>query len=146
LSPEAAERDVLRPFHVAAAAKSRIVPHKRWTIFSPEYSPVDAAPPPMEPIEPESVALGSKGDRMMWTRWICAAAICLAFAPQANASGILHRASCTVVRFYVAKYSASAAETWARSKGATDAEIEAARHCLKDSPVQTATVLSSAPH
>jgi hypothetical protein len=81
----------------------------------------------------------------MWTRWICTAAICLAFAPQANASGILHRASCSVVRFYVAKYSAPAAEAWARSKGATDAEIEAARLCLKDSPVQTATVVSSAP-
>ena len=82
----------------------------------------------------------------MWTRWICAAAICLSITPQANASGIFHRASCTVVRFYVAKYSAFAAETWARSKGATDAEIEAARRCLKDVPIQTATVLSSAPH
>jgi hypothetical protein len=47
--------------------------------------------------------------------------------------------SCTPVRFYVAKYSASAAETWARNKGTTDAEIEAARHCLKDSPVQAVT-------
>jgi hypothetical protein len=82
----------------------------------------------------------------MWTPWICAAAICLSITPQANASGIVHRASCTVVRFYVAKYSASAAETWARSKGATDAEIVAARRCLKDVPIQTATVLSSAPH
>jgi hypothetical protein len=51
---------------------------------------------------------------------------------------IVHRASCTVVRFYVAKFSASAAETWARSHGATDAEIEAARRCLKDAPAQTA--------
>jgi hypothetical protein len=76
----------------------------------------------------------------MWTRWICAAAICWGLDSQANA-GELHRMSCAVVRFYVAKYSAPAAETWARSKGATDAEIEAARHCLKDSPVQTATVL-----
>jgi hypothetical protein len=82
----------------------------------------------------------------MWARWFCAAAICLAITPQANASGILHRVSCTVVRFYVARYSASAAEAWARSKGATDAEIEAARHCLKDAPVQTARVQSSAPH
>jgi hypothetical protein len=69
----------------------------------------------------------------MWTRLISAAAIGLALAPQANASGILHRASCTMVRFYVAKY-----EEWARSKGATDAEIAEARRCIKDVPVQTA--------
>jgi hypothetical protein len=37
----------------------------------------------------------------------------------------------------VAKYTAPAAEAWARSKGATDAEIEAARHCLKDAPDRT---------
>jgi len=51
-----------------------------------------------------------------------------------EASGFLHKVSCGVVRYYVAKYSAAAAETWARSHGATDAEIEAARHCLKDTP------------
>lgn len=55
-------------------------------------------------------------------------------------SGILHRVSCTVVRLYVAKYSAPAAESWARSHGATDAEIEAARRCLANSPTQTAAV------
>lgn len=57
----------------------------------------------------------------------------LAFAPDATAgepqAGVFRRASCTVVRYYVAKYSAAAAETWARSHGATDAEIEAARRC-----------------
>jgi hypothetical protein len=79
----------------------------------------------------------------MWTRWIGAAAICLAFAPQASASGVLHRASCTMVRFYVAKYSAPAAEAWARSKGATDVEIAAARLCIKDAPVQTAAFQNS---
>jgi hypothetical protein len=52
--------------------------------------------------------------------------------------GVVHRVSCTVVRYYVAKYSASAAEMWARSHGASDAQIEAARHCLKDMPAQTA--------
>jgi hypothetical protein len=36
----------------------------------------------------------------------------------------LRHMSCTLVRLYVAKYSESAAESWARSKGATDAEIE----------------------
>jgi len=53
-------------------------------------------------------------------------------------SGILHRASCTLVRFYVAKYSAAAAEQWARSNGATDAEIEAARRCLNPETTRTA--------
>jgi hypothetical protein len=82
---------------------------------------------------------------MMWTRWTCAAAMCLVtcfgLAPPAEAggrSGLVHRASCTVVRFYVAKYSVYAAESWARSHGATEAEIEAARNCLKDAPAQTA--------
>ena len=78
----------------------------------------------------------------MWTRWMCVAAICLGVAPQSEAGG-LRRVSCTVVRFYVAKYSASAAETWARNKGATDAEVEAARHCLKDLPVQAVTSVST---
>jgi hypothetical protein len=74
-------------------------------------------------------------------RWGCVAAICFGLAPHAEAaehSGLIHRASCSVVRFYVAKFSASAAETWARSHGATEAEIEAARRCLKDAPTQTA--------
>jgi len=77
----------------------------------------------------------------MFLRWACAAAACVALASQAEAaerSGIFHRASCTVVRYYVTKYSAAAAETWARSHGATDAEIEAARHCLKAAPSETA--------
>jgi hypothetical protein len=51
--------------------------------------------------------------------------------------GIFHRASCTVVRYYVAKYSAPAAEAWARSKGATEAEIEVARHCIIAAPAAT---------
>jgi hypothetical protein len=58
-------------------------------------------------------------------------AVLFAMAPvEASAEGILHRASCSVVRYYVAKYSAEMAEAWARSKGATEAEIAAARHCL----------------
>lgn len=78
-----------------------------------------------------------------WSRWICVAAICLGLAPKAEAgehSGLVHRASGTVVRYYVVKYTASAAETWARSKGATEAEIEAARLCLKAAPMQTARI------
>jgi hypothetical protein len=77
----------------------------------------------------------------MLLRWGCVAAICFGLAPGAEAaehSGLIHRASCAVVRLYDAKFSAFAAEAWARSHGATEAEIEAARHCLKDPPAQTA--------
>jgi hypothetical protein len=67
----------------------------------------------------------------MGIRLLCVAALVFMLAPaQASAEGILHRASCSVVRYYVAKYSASMAEAWARSKGATEAEIESARRCL----------------
>jgi hypothetical protein len=55
-------------------------------------------------------------------------------SPQVKArehSGVLHRMSCTVVRYYVARYAASAAEQYARNMGATDADIEAARRCIK---------------
>ena len=50
-----------------------------------------------------------------------------------------HRMSCTVVRFYVARYSVGAAESYARSHGASDADIESARRCLPSGPVQTAS-------
>jgi hypothetical protein len=82
----------------------------------------------------------------MWSRYALAAAIGLGMASEANAAepNLVHRASCTVVRYYVAKYTAPAAEAWARSKGATEVEIEAARRCIKDSPAQTAQVASPA--
>lgn len=74
----------------------------------------------------------------MLIRGFAFSAALLAFAPDAMAaepqSGVFRRASCTVVRYYVAKYSAAAAETWARSKGATEAEIEVARRCLTNAP------------
>ena len=82
---------------------------------------------------------------MVFSRLIFIAALVLAWAPQALAgepSGLARRASCTVVRFYVAKYSAEAAEMWARSHGATEAEIESARRCLQGSPVQAASTLA----
>jgi hypothetical protein len=85
----------------------------------------------------------------MWIRWTCVAAIVSLWAPQTSAAerpGVFHRASCSVVRFYVARYSAAAAETWARSHGATENEIEAARHCIQGSPVQAASVLSATTH
>jgi hypothetical protein len=70
-------------------------------------------------------------------------ALVFGFAPEAFAGeqsgGIFHRASCTVVRYYVSKYSAPAAEAWARSKGASEAEIEAARHCINAGPATVRT-------
>jgi hypothetical protein len=78
----------------------------------------------------------------MLIRGIMAAAIVTMLGPTAEASekpmALRHR-SCTLVRLYVAKYSESAAESWARSTGATDAEIETARKCLPTSTVQTAS-------
>ncbi|MGT2500853.1 hypothetical protein ACVOMS_08590 [Bradyrhizobium guangxiense] len=84
----------------------------------------------------------------MLIRGFALSAALLTFVPDAMAGepqpGVFRRASCTVVRYYVARYSAAAAETWARSKGATDAEIEAARRCLTNAPApaqaQTPTV------
>ena len=59
-------------------------------------------------------------------------------AGAAEASGLVRRASCTVVRYYVATYSAPVAEAWARNKGATDADIRTARRCI--TPQRTAQV------
>ena len=76
------------------------------------------------------------------------AAVVLAFftlmgqsAVAADKAGGFHRVSCSVVRFYVAKYSAGAAESYARSRGASDADIENARRCLSSGPLLTASVM-----
>ena len=77
----------------------------------------------------------------MGLRSLFVVAVLIALAPvQASAEGILHRASCSVVRYYVAKYSVEMAEAWARSKGATEAELATARRCLEggSSRVRTA--------
>jgi hypothetical protein len=82
-----------------------------------------------------------RGTLGMLSRWVWAFAICACMVSQAEAngrSGVIRRASCAVVRYYVAKYSASAAEMWARSHGASDAEIEAARGCIKSPDTETA--------
>lgn len=74
-------------------------------------------------------------------RWICVLALCVGTSSAGVAgepSGVLRRISCPVVRYYVAKYSMSAAEHWARGRGASDAEIEAARRCLKPDTMRTA--------
>jgi len=75
----------------------------------------------------------------MLTRAVGAVALTFSLSSTALAGhhpGIVQRVSCSVVRYYVAKYSASAAEMWARSHGATDAEIEHARRCLNEAPTQ----------
>jgi hypothetical protein len=41
-------------------------------------------------------------------------------AQAAERSGLVQRASCAVIRFYLAKYSASATEMWARGQGGRD--------------------------
>jgi hypothetical protein len=79
----------------------------------------------------------------LFTKGVMAGAALLALCPGADAgeqSGVVHKVSCTVVRYYVAKYSAAAAEAWARGHGATDAEIETARRCLPPVTLQTASV------
>src|SRR6187455_2900100 len=47
-----------------------------------------------------------------------------------DAGEYVRRASCPLVRYYVARHTAPVAEAWARSKGATDAEINKARRCI----------------
>ena len=58
-------------------------------------------------------------------------AISVSTATAGETRGPVRRASCAVVRYYVARYTAAAAEAWARSKGATEAEIQTARGCIK---------------
>jgi hypothetical protein len=74
----------------------------------------------------------------MMIKGLALSAALFAFVPDAIAGesqpGVFRRASCTLVRYYVAKYSAAAAETWARAHGATEAEIETARRCLTNAP------------
>jgi hypothetical protein len=85
-------------------------------------------------------ALCRQNRGFMLTQGIAAATIVMMLGQTALAGEKpIRRLSCTVVRFYVAKYSESAAEAFARSKGATEAEIETARKCLPASTVQTAS-------
>jgi len=75
----------------------------------------------------------------MLIKSIAVLALLIAAGQDARASERpMHRFSCSLVRFYVAKYSLPAAETWARNQGATEVDIEMARRCLGAS-VQTAS-------
>jgi hypothetical protein len=83
---------------------------------------------------------------VMMRRAILAFATLIALSQTATAGvPLFGHVSCAVVRFYVAKYSEAAAETWARSHGASDAEIETARRCLHSANVQTARLQVPAP-
>jgi hypothetical protein len=80
----------------------------------------------------------SKGAPLMGLRAFFIAAVLVGSAQigmaqiaEAAEQSAVRRMSCSVVRFYVAKYSQGAAESYARSKGASEAEIESARRCLK---------------
>src|SRR5213079_3683478 len=78
---------------------------------------------------------------VMIRRAILAFATLIALSQTATAGvPLFGHVSCAIVRFYVAKYSEAAAETWARSHGASNAEIETARHCLHSVNVQTASL------
>jgi hypothetical protein len=83
----------------------------------------------------------------MMRQTILAFATLIALNQAATAGVLFGHVSCAVVRFYVARYSEVAAEKWARTHGATDAEIETARRCLHSANVQTASlaVKSQAP-
>ena len=69
----------------------------------------------------------------MSMRAIAGATLILSLGSGAHAGGqhgVKQRVSCSEVRYYVAKYSAATAEMYARSHGATNAQIDAARRCL----------------
>lgn len=77
----------------------------------------------------------------MLLRMIAAVALTAPLSSGAFADGkpgVVQRMSCSVIRHYVAKYSAATAEMWARGHGATEAQIDAARRSLKDQPVPVA--------
>ncbi|MGJ5010692.1 hypothetical protein ACQR05_23220 [Bradyrhizobium oligotrophicum] len=61
----------------------------------------------------------------------------------ANEASPETRMSCSDVRYYVAKYTAEVAEMYARSRGATDAQINRARRCLSPNHFRRAERLHS---
>ena len=72
--------------------------------------------------------------RSLWLTSAVVVAASIGFMVSASTVGAgevsVRGASCTLVRYYVAIYSVPAAEAWARSKGATDAEVQTARRCI----------------
>jgi len=79
----------------------------------------------------------------MLIKSIAAVALLISAGHSATASDKpSHHFSCSLVRLYVAKYSLPTAESWARSHGATDSQIETARQCLGSS-VQSARFVAT---
>jgi hypothetical protein len=56
--------------------------------------------------------------------------VAVSTAAAGETRGPVRRASCALVRYYVARYTAVTAEAWTRSKGATETEIQTARNCI----------------
>jgi len=57
--------------------------------------------------------------------------VCIVLAASWIASPAQEGVSCQVVKKAVALYGEAAVESWARSKGVSDKEIEKARRCLR---------------
>jgi hypothetical protein len=79
--------------------------------------------------------------RRMGARLICVLVVLLGLSPNAMAAergGLMHRPvlrGCPILR----RALATAAEQYARSRGATDSDIEAARRCIKPETSRTAS-------
>lgn len=57
--------------------------------------------------------------------------VCIVLAASLISSPVQEAASCRVVKKAVALYGEAAVESWARSKGISEKEIEKARRCLR---------------
>jgi hypothetical protein len=71
---------------------------------------------------------------MMLLRVIGVGVLLLATNSEMHAASdpdLARQVSCSQVRYYVEKYSEAVAEMYARSHGATDAQIDRARRCLR---------------
>ena len=75
--------------------------------------------------------------RLRWVLYFGALLGVPSFAHAGEQSGVMS-GFLVPSSLYVAKYSAPAAEQWARSKGATELEIAAARRCLGADTTRTA--------
>ena len=86
----------------------------------------------------ETIKSRSKGFRPLGLTGAIVIATSVGFmisAPAGASDVSVRGASCTLVRYYVARYSVPAAEAWARSKGATEVEIDKARRCIHTAQV-----------
>jgi hypothetical protein len=57
--------------------------------------------------------------------------VCIVLAVSLIVSPVQEAVSCRAVKKAVALYGEAAVESWARSKGVSDKEIEKARRCLR---------------